>query len=171
MALPLLEAALAADPDDLPAWEAKGLALGRLDRPDEGLDAFRTALARGSAGEETWVCAAYLAAQAGRRDDATAYWQHAIATSPWRPDYHAELALVYFGGRDWNRAAEACRETLKLNPAHVEVRKLLIQSYCELGNERTARAEFEILLGFDPPDRGALLRWFSSQLRSGSHRP
>ena len=37
--------------------------------------------------------AAYLAAQAGRREDAIAYWRRDIAISPWRSDYHAELAL------------------------------------------------------------------------------
>ena len=46
VALPLLEAALVAQPDDVPAWEAKGLALGRLNRSNEGLGAFRSALSK-----------------------------------------------------------------------------------------------------------------------------
>ena len=45
-ALPLLEAALSARPDDVTAWECKGVALGRLGRHEESLAAFRTALAR-----------------------------------------------------------------------------------------------------------------------------
>src|SRR5262249_6163281 len=45
-ALPMLEASLAARSDDVPAWEAKGSALGWLGRGPEGLDAFRQALAR-----------------------------------------------------------------------------------------------------------------------------
>ena len=46
IALPLLEAALAARPDDLVAWEAKGTVLGQLGRFEEAWPAFRTALAQ-----------------------------------------------------------------------------------------------------------------------------
>jgi tetratricopeptide (TPR) repeat protein len=171
VALPLLEAALAAKPDDVPAWEAKGFALRRLGRPDQGLAAFRTALAKDPAREAAWVGAGALAAESGRRDEAITCWQRAIASSPWRQDYHAELALVYFRGRDWKRCAEACRETLRLNPANVEVRKLLVQSYLELGNEAAARAQLVVVMGFNPSDRAVLLRWFAAQLQPGSRAP
>ena len=43
----------------------------------------------------------------GRRDDAIAYWRRAIAISPWRSDYHAELAALCFHGRDWSRPPTA----------------------------------------------------------------
>ena len=84
--------------------------------------------------ESALTGAAYLAAQAGRREDAIAYWQRAIAISPWRSDYRAELASLYFQSRDWRAAAEACRETLRLNPANLEVRKLLVRCYLRLGD-------------------------------------
>jgi hypothetical protein len=45
VALPLLEVAVAARPDDLHAREAEGLALGQLGRAEEGLAALRAALA------------------------------------------------------------------------------------------------------------------------------
>ena len=97
----------------------------------------------------------------GRRRRPLAYWKRAIAISPWRSDYHAELAPVYFQARDWQAAAEACRETLRLNPANLEVRKLLVRCYLRLNDHEAARREFQTLLGFDPPDRDELIRWFA----------
>jgi tetratricopeptide (TPR) repeat protein len=171
MALPLLEAALTARPHDVLARESLGFALGQLNRPDEGLAAFRTALARDPTRELTWVGAAYLAAQAGRLAEATADWQRALAISPCRADYRAELALVAFRDHDWNRAAATCREALRLDPANVEVRKLLVQCEIRLGDLKAARSQFEILMGFDPPDRDALRRWFAPQRRPGPPAP
>ena len=81
-ALPALEDALAAWPDDVPAWEAKGYALGMLHRDQEGLAAFREALALEPNRESALTGAAYSAAHAGRRDDSIAYWNRAIARQP-----------------------------------------------------------------------------------------
>ena len=65
VALPLLEAALAARPDDVTAWESKGFALGQLGRGNEALAAFRTALAKEPNRESALTGAAYLAARGG----------------------------------------------------------------------------------------------------------
>src|SRR5262249_21121691 len=66
VALPLLETALAARPDDTATWEAKGSVLGRLQRFEEGLAAFRTALSREPDRETALLGAADLAARSGR---------------------------------------------------------------------------------------------------------
>jgi predicted CXXCH cytochrome family protein len=163
VARPLLEAALAARPDDVTAWEAKGLALGQLGRAEEGLAAFRTALAQAPTRESTLARAASLAAEVGRREEAIDYWRRAIDLNPWLSYYRAELALQYALDRNWRPAAEACRQTLQLNPANVAVRDLLIQCYGHLGDLQAARREFETLLGFDPPGRDALVRRFAQQ--------
>jgi Flp pilus assembly protein TadD len=160
-ALPLLEAALAACPNDVPAWEAKGIALGRLGRGKEALAAFRTALTKEPIRESTLQEAALLAAQVGLRADAIAYWQRAITINPWRADYLAELAPLYFQGREWHAATQACRNALRLNPAELDVRKLLVRCYLRLSDPRAARREFESLLDFDPPDKEELIRWFA----------
>ena len=143
------------------AWEAKGFALGQLSRGKEGLAAFRTALSMEPNRESALTGAAYLASRAGLPQDAIAYWRRAIAISPWRSDYHAELAPLYFQISDWHAAADACRKTLRLNPSNLQIRKLLIRSAIRLGNPQAARSELDTLLGFDPPDRDDLLRWFA----------
>ncbi len=171
VALPLLEAALAARSDDVTAWECKGLALGSLGRFDEALAALRMALTMEPGRESASVEAARVAVKLDRRRDAAAYWRRTIAINRWRSDYHAELAFLYFGERDWQASADACREALRLNSSSVQVRKLLVQCYLNLGNAEAARGELETVLGFDPPDRADLLRSFSMQSRPGRGAP
>jgi Flp pilus assembly protein TadD len=159
-ALPRLEQGLAARPDDLGAWEAKGFALDLLGRGEEAKAAFQMALTKQPNRELALRGAAYAAMRRGWRDDAIAYWRRAIAISPWRPDYRAELATLYVQASDWRMAVEAARETLRQNPADIETRKRLVRCYLYLRNPTAARGELQTLLGFDPPDREELLRWF-----------
>ena len=116
-AMPLLEAALSARPDDVTAWECKGVALGRLGRHEESQAAFRTALAREPHRESALADAADFADEAGRHDDAIAYWRRAIAISPWRAEYHGRLAFALFQARDWREAAKESRAAVRLSPA------------------------------------------------------
>jgi tetratricopeptide (TPR) repeat protein len=159
--LPRLEAALAARPDDVTAWESKGFALGQLGRGDEALAAFRTALASEPDRESTLTGAAHLATQGKRYPEAIDYWRRDIAVNPWRSEYHAGLASVLFQVRKWPEAAVACRDALRLNPANIEARKLLVRCDLRLQDHESARREFQVLLGFDPPDRDELIQWFT----------
>jgi len=161
MGLPRLEAALARRPDDTAAWEARGFALGQLGRGEEALAAFGTALAQEPDRESALAGVAHLAARGGRAEDAIAYWRRAIKISPWRPDYQAELAPLYFKIRDWRLAALACREALRLDPTNLTVRHLLVRCELHLDNVDAARRELKTLLGFDPPDRDDLLNWLN----------
>jgi Flp pilus assembly protein TadD len=171
VALSALEEALAARPGDVPGWEAKGYALGLLHRDQEGLAAFRRALALEPNRESALTGAAYSAAHAGHREDAIASWRRAVAVSPWRAEYRAELASAYFQGRDWRGAEAACREALRLDPANLNVRKLLVRSLLRLGDRPAARGEFATLIAFDPPDRDQLRGWFTSLANPRSNEP
>ena len=164
-AVPRLRAALSARPDDVDAWEALGFALGLRDQGEEAKAAFQQALAMQPDREFTLRGVAYLCMRRGWREDAIAYWRRAIAISPWRPDYRAELAALHVLDRDWSTAAEACRETLRLNPADVETRTRLVQCYLYLRDPAAARNEFQTLLGFDLPNREELLRRFATLSR------
>ena len=150
IALPLLEKALAARPDDATAWEAKGFASGKVGRDDESLAAFQQALAREPSRESALVAAAYQTVKMDRRQDATGFWQRAIAISPLRSDYHAELAFVYVHDGNWKNAAAECREALRLNPSWVEIRKTLIRCYLQLGDAEAARTEQATVVAFEP---------------------
>ncbi len=138
VALPLLEAALAARPDDLPAWEGKAEALSLLGRHEEGLHAYRTVLAKDPTRETALGGAANLAARAGHRKDAITYWRQAIAVNPWRSDYHSGLARDQLLSGDWRAALQAGQESLRLNPFDIEVRKRLVQAHMQLGDRESA---------------------------------
>ncbi len=161
-ALPLLEAAVAARPDDLAALESQGEVLGRLRRPEDGLAAYKQALKSDPTRQTALEGAAHLAFKAGLHKESVELWKRAIAVNPWRTDYQADMALAAVEGRDWRTAADAAREALRLNPGLQSVRKLLVQSELHLGNRDAARKELDALLAFDPPDRDALIRRFSS---------
>jgi hypothetical protein len=161
-ALPLLDAALAARPDDVIARQAKGGVLGRLGRYAEGLAAFQEALALEPDCESALVGASELAALAGWPGDAIAARRRAIAINPWRASYRAALAALCFQSRDWPGAVAACREALRLNPFDLESRKLLFRALLHLNEREAAREEFRTLLDFDPPDRADLIQRFST---------
>jgi tetratricopeptide (TPR) repeat protein len=161
LALPLLESALRARPDDVVAWESKGTALGWLGRAQDGLTAFQAALARDPGRESTLARAALLAAEARRSDDAIAFWRRAITISPWRAEYRTALASLSFQAHDYSAAAAACRDALGLNPADIPTRMLLVRCDLHLGNRAAARDEFQTLMALDPPFREELLRWFA----------
>ncbi len=133
-ALPRLEAAITARPDDLLAYQAEGIVLGRLGRLADGLAALRAALARAPDTESALAGAANLADRLGRRDEAIADVRRAIAKSPWRTVYHANLAAFYFDARDWRGATASGRDALRLNPKDLESRKRLVRALLHAGD-------------------------------------
>jgi Tfp pilus assembly protein PilF len=106
--------------------------------------------------------AAHLAFKAGRNAESVELWKRAIAVNPWRTDYHADLALAALQNRDWRTASSAAREAVSLNPSLLSARVWLVQCYLHLGDRNAAKREFETLLSFNPPDRDALLKRFTS---------
>jgi hypothetical protein len=161
-ALPLLAAAVAARPDDLPALECQGEVLGRLRRPEEGLAVYKLVLAREPTRQTALEGAAHLAYRAGRHQESVEFWKRAAEVNPWRSDYHADMALAALQFRDWPTASEASRQALRLNPNLLQVRRWLVQSELRRGDRDAARKELEDLLSFDPPDRDELIRRFGS---------
>jgi tetratricopeptide (TPR) repeat protein len=162
-ALPLLEEALAARPDDLHARVALGHALGAVHgRETEGLAAFEAALGLEPGWESTLVGAAFLAARVGRPVQSIAYWRRAIAIDPYRAAYHATLAHQLARTGRWPGATHAAREALRINPVNLLARTVLIECAFRAGSPQQAHAELDTLLELDPPEPKALMRWFSS---------
>jgi hypothetical protein len=91
------------------------------------------------------------------------YWKEIIALNPWNWECHDELAKIHAERQEWKLAAEQCADALKLNLAAWDTRKLLVNRLLPLGKKAEAQREFEILLGFEPPDPEALRRWFAEE--------
>src|SRR5262249_3569024 len=87
-ALPLLEEALRANPDDVPALEARGKALGLLDRLQDARAAYEQALLISPERETLVRAAALLGSKMDDLDLAVAYWKRAQAISPWEFSNH-----------------------------------------------------------------------------------
>ena len=164
-ALPLLDVAIKAFPEDSPAWQARGYALWQQNRKEEARVAFETALCRTPDGETALIYAASLAAEMGQYDSAIAYWQRALAVNPWAARSHFELARLLVLRQQWQQAGEEAKAVLELNPFHIEARKLLVVCYHQRGNKAQARAEFDRLLQLNPPDQETLHRWFDQLSR------
>ncbi len=161
-AIPLLKAWLARHPDDTLAKESEGLALWGLGRKTQGLAAFDSVLKNDAYREPSLEAAALIASELGRRDESIALWKRAITVDPWRSSFHAELAYDYTRVQKWSQAAAAARQALKLNTANRTARQALILATLRLGSRQEARAEFEILLQFNPGDRESLTQWFAA---------
>jgi Tfp pilus assembly protein PilF len=166
-ALPRLQAALEAWPDDVPAREARANALMLLGRNPQALEELQSALQRAPEQESLLVTAARLTGQLKRSDEALDYWRRAIAVNPQAPMYHLEIAKLYQDRREWSRAAGSYSKGLRLRPLDLEARKMLVQCYLKSHDKARALAEFAIVLRFYPPespDSKALRDWFDNQL-------
>jgi hypothetical protein len=158
--LPLLRDALSEDPDDRAAREAEGHALRSDGRLDEAAAAFAAVLRAQPGRENALVAAAGVAGERGRPAEAVAYWRRAIAVDPYRSIYHAGLAHELTRLGRWDEADAAARRALELNPASHLARLTLILRAFHAGQPARARAEYETLLQFDPPDPAGLDAWF-----------
>jgi Flp pilus assembly protein TadD len=151
-------------PDDYDALHARGIALWMQGRERDATTALDQLLLRSPQHETLLRDAATLATQL-QRPEALGYWQRAVAINPWRWEHHQGLATACAQGRDWPNAVAACRKALSLNPAALDVRRLLIICLVESGNLAQARTELETLLAFNPPDKEGLRQKYEGLLR------
>jgi hypothetical protein len=163
-ALPRLQAALEAWPDDVPAREARATAFMLLGRGPQALEELEAALERAPKQESLLVSAARLTGQLKRPEQALAYWHRAIQVNPQAAMYHLEAAKLYQERKEWALAAESYSQGLRLQPLDLEARKMLVRCYLKSGARERARAEFEIVSRFNPPDLKTLRDWFDSEL-------
>ena len=152
LALARLGAATRKRPNDLPALEALATALATDGREAEALAAFEAVLSLDPRRELDLVGVAPLAAIQGRGADGLAYIRKAIEINPWSSSYRITLAKILANDRDWQGAANACREALRLDPTDLGARRILIHAALQLRDLSTARADFRAFEAFDPPD-------------------
>jgi predicted CXXCH cytochrome family protein len=165
MALPRLKTALRADPADVPGWDAEAHALWAVGDPDGAAESFDEALTRAPRREITLQWASALALERKKPDAAIAYLERALEVNPWRHEFHYLLAEAQAQRGNWPAAFRACQESLRLNPAGVGPRRLLIEYHLATGQPERARAELDRLLSLHPPDAEALRRWFEQRVR------
>jgi tetratricopeptide (TPR) repeat protein len=113
--------------------------------------------------ESSLVGAASASARAGHTEQALGFWHRAVAINPWRADYHQFLGVVQAQKGAWSAAAESARAALRLDPANIQARLLLVQSYIKLGRRQDALKEYAVVMAYEPPDVEAIRRWYAAQ--------
>ncbi|MFO0892521.1 MAG: tetratricopeptide repeat protein [Isosphaeraceae bacterium] len=164
-AVPSLEAAVRARPDDLRARDSLGYALGILGRLVEARDVYEQSLRIEPRRELTLPYLSRTLSGLQRPDLAVEALRDLIAVNPWRSDYRLALARGYAQSGDWRGATEASREAIRLNPELVEARTVLIQAHLGLGESAKADAEFQVLLGLQADEHDNWQRWYGRQKR------
>jgi hypothetical protein len=154
----LLSAALAGQPDDVPALEAKAHLLWMRGRTSEAREAFRAGMSLDDGNERLLEGAAALAGATGRRDEAVALLDRAAAANPYCADYPRRLAVLHAEALRWAESARAARAALGLDISLVEARISLVVALARLGDIAAARNELRRLRAFDPGAADALRR-------------
>jgi len=162
-ALRLLDAAVARDPEDWDAWEAKANALWALGRRAEALAALQTVLATAPRREMALVRAGTFAQDLNQRDLAIDYWGRAVVVNPWMASYRQSLCGLLAHKRAWDEFRPQGEAWLRLDPASIEARQSWVTYLLRTGRKEEARAEFARIVALHPTNLGKLQAWFDEE--------
>jgi hypothetical protein len=165
--LPLLEEGLRRAPDDVATWESYSAALLMAGQPQGALAALRTVLDHEPERESALEDAARLAELLKEEDAAVAYRQRAVAVNPWSSVAHLRLGILLARRKEWPRALAAARDAVRINPADVQGRQLLVETLLRTGETQEARTQFGKLLALAPDKEEELRQWFAQHLPGG----
>jgi predicted CXXCH cytochrome family protein len=164
-AVPLLEAALRRNPDDVPAQELLGCALGLANRTTEALTAFEAVLARAPERELALMGAASASAALGRQSSEVDYLRRAIAANPWAPDYRRNLVLRLVREERWNEAEPEIETWVRLDPMSADARSARVLCLLAAGNQDAAEAEIKRIEALAPANLAELKALFQQRRR------
>jgi hypothetical protein len=164
--LDLLEAAVRNDPEDLDAWESKGLMLTFLQRPAESLAAFEAVLSRAPHREVSLARAALLSQQQRQFEAALSYWRRVVDEAPYNATYRANLAQLLVQRKAWDEARLQCAAWLRLDPASIEARALWVRCLLRTGDSAQAKAEFAKIQRLRPSNLPLLEARFAVESRA-----
>ena len=115
----------------------------------------------------------------GRPKDAMEYLERATKLDPHNPaPYLARIGAAYFCMGEWQEAATACEQAMKLNPEVALPGAVLASAYAHLGLTEEAKAAYKALrqrLGAESPpyfwpfkDRGVEESFFEGLIKAGA---
>lgn len=119
-ALPLLDAAIAAEPTRAGAFLLRGIVRFELKQWDPALADYEAALRLDPGNAEAWYRRGYWWAADAKDRKALPDYERAIALDPVNTRYLYARATAYERLRDWRRAAEAYQAVLLVDPAHAD---------------------------------------------------
>ncbi len=140
--------ALKLNPGMVEAWEYLGLALARLERLEEALEATRRAVALNGGAGETLLTAAGLELRLGRLDAALGTWQAARGQGFSDAGMGLRLGRALARGGRWASAAEVLGPLAEAGDRAAA--SVLAAVLSESGRQEPARRLLESLLAADP---------------------
>lgn len=132
-ALPLLEAAIAAEPGKAGAFLLRGIVRFELKQWDPALADYEAAIRLDPGNAEAWYRRGYWWAADAKDRKALADYARAIELDPANSQYLYARATAYERLRDWKRAAEAYQAVLDADPGHADAARDLQGALAKLG--------------------------------------
>jgi Tfp pilus assembly protein PilF len=137
-ALPLLDGAIAANPDRAAAYLLRGIVRFELKQWDPALADYEVALRLVPDNAETLYRRGYWWAADGKDRKALADYDRAIRLKPGNARYLYARATTYERLLDWRRAADAYAEVLAADPTHAGAASHLEDVRAQLGQSSAA---------------------------------
>jgi hypothetical protein len=138
--LPGLELSLQRYPNDSEGLATRAWMLWYTHRRREALETAEDLLRRWPDNRKALFLASAFAREMGRTDLALGYARRLATLDPYASESHATLAALLHAKGNWQEALDAANEALRLNPARIDVRKLIITCHLRLGQTEQARA-------------------------------
>jgi Flp pilus assembly protein TadD len=164
-AVALLDEALRNDPEDVPAWLARGQVLMLQGRSEPALADYLSVLNLAPEDEAALLGAASLTQNMGRLEESLGYWRRVIAVNPEMAMYRMNLTRLLAFAKRWEEARQHCQAWMRLEPRSIEARKSWITCLIREGKKDEARREFSRLQALEPPNLADLRIWFAQQMR------
>jgi FimV-like protein len=142
--------ALLRKPDALPELQKLALCLSSLRQYARATDVLKRAVELVPNDATTWVQLGLSYVDQGRKDDAVAAFQKAIALDPELPEAYNSLGGVWFETRDAARAEPMLREAVRLTPNYAEAQNNLGSLLSAAGHFDEARYHYEAALRIKP---------------------
>jgi Cytochrome c554 and c-prime len=160
LARPLLETSLKRYPADPDSDDALGLVLWMGGEQEEAYRLQKRLLQQSPRHEHRLELASYYARELGRLADMLEFEKRLVEINPNHSDYQVTLAELLSNQKQWAPALAAAQAALKLNPARLDARRLIILCHLRLGEKRQAETAKKAYLTFNPADAETVERWF-----------
>ena len=151
-AIPLLEKAIAAEPDFSHALVNLAMAYDHTGRTAEAIPMYEKALALDPENFEARVNLGLAYAATGSGDEALGAWTKALEVNPSDPVAHNDLGMLLARRHEFDEAERHLRLALEVDPTYVVALKNLASVLLERGRLGDARRELEKALAAKPDD-------------------
>lgn len=103
----------------------------------------------------------------GKYDKAVEFYDRAVRYDSANPIIYRNMSLTYRHMRQFDKAVDAVRKAIRLEPRNVNNRLLAGNILFEQGKYRDARAEYQEVLGIQPENASALYNLSMTLIRDG----